>query len=124
MTEDLAEIFRRLRKALGKYEGRLVARIDRDSRYELWSVKEMTIAGRRRKDLYVAGLIIQKDDAGLYYMPVYVDKDMQSVFTPELLRLLKGKSCFHVNHLDANLERQIREALARGFAMYRERGWA
>jgi len=39
---------------------------------------------------------------------------VKDVFRPELLKLLKGKSCFHIKQLDANLEKQIKEALEKG----------
>ena len=48
---------------------------------------------------------------------------MKKIFAPELLALLKGKSCFHVKTLDAKLETQIRRALAAGFRLYKKRGW-
>lgn len=35
----------------------------------------------------------------------------------------RGKSCFHVKRLDEALERHVEAALARGFELYRERGW-
>ena len=38
-------------------------------------------------------------------MPVYVDTGLKDVFGQDLLKLLKGKSCFHIKTLDASLER-------------------
>jgi hypothetical protein len=56
-------------------------------------------------------------------MPVHTDTELKSVFQPELLKLLKGKSCFHTRKLDAGLEGQIDVALKKGYALYRSRGW-
>jgi hypothetical protein len=123
MTEDLSAVFRRLKKTLATYEGPLAARIDRDSRYELWSEKAVVIAGRKKKVVSLAGLIIQKNYVGLSDMPVYSNGDLKKFFSPGLLKLLKCKSCFHLRTLAPALERQIGEALERGFDMYRERGW-
>ena len=44
-------------------------------------------------------------------MPIYTDTKLQEVFKPELLKLLKGKSCFHIKKLDPTLKQQIIEAL-------------
>ena len=121
--DELVKIFNRLKKMLKKHEGQLKPKFDLDSKYDLWSFKDIVIEGRKRKEVYFAGLIIQSSYVGFYYMPVYADSNLKDVFGPELLRLLKGKSCFHIKSLDEDLEKQIREALEKGHALYKERGW-
>jgi hypothetical protein len=98
-------------------------KFDLDSKYDLWSFKDVEIAGRKRKEVYFAGLIIQSSYVGFYYMPIYTETKLKEVFEPELLSLLKGKSCFHIKKLDANLERQIKNALKTGYELYEKRGW-
>ena len=125
-TRDLDEIFGRLEMALLRYVPPLVARRDRppDKRnVHLWSEKDVEIEGRRRKEVFFAGAIVQKGYVGFYYMPVYADAERRDLFAAELLPLLKGKSCFHVNELDTTRSQQIEDALERGFELYRERGW-
>jgi hypothetical protein len=56
-------------------------------------------------------------------MPVYTDPERKKLFKPELLSLLKGKSCFYVRRLDPELKRQIKAALADGYKLYKKRGW-
>jgi len=123
MEKDLIKIFNRLKKMLKKFEDPLKPKFDLDSKYDLWSIKDVVIAGRKRKEVYFAGLIIQSKYVGLYYMPIYTDTSLKDVFKPELLKLLKGKSCFHIKQLDAGLEKQIEEALEKGYSLYKKRGW-
>jgi hypothetical protein len=78
---------------------------------------------KKKKEVFFAGLIIQKSYVGFYFMPIYAETDLKEVFKPELLKLLKGKSCFHIKKLDDELKSQIREALELGFELYKERGW-
>jgi hypothetical protein len=123
---DLDRIFDRLEVALRAYAPPLAVRSGgakgkRD--VQLWSERPVVIEGRERKEVYFAGLIGQKGYVGFYFMPVYTHADRKSLFAPELLALLKGKSCFHVKRLDAELEGHVRAALNRGFELYRERGW-
>lgn len=103
--------------------GSIKARIDTDTRYELWSEKELVADGRKRNDVYFAGLIIQSKYVGFYYMPVYIEPEMKTFFQQELLKMLKGKSCFHIKKLDGALEIQIAEALEKGYKLYEERDW-
>jgi len=108
---------------LQKFKNPLKPKFDLDSKYDLWSFKNIEIDGRKRKEIFFAGLIIQSSYVGFYYMPIYTDTALKEVFKPGLLKLLKGKSCFHIKKLDAELELQIEEALQKGFNLYKNRGW-
>ena len=127
MAEDkekmLVEIFQRMRQKISKYAPPFEIRIDEERRYELWSVKELVIEGRKRKEVFFAALIIQKDYVGFYFMPVYAEAELAQVFGADLRKRLKGKSCFHVKKLDEGLLGQIESALEIGYQLYRERGW-
>jgi hypothetical protein len=122
-TADLKETFSTVRSLLKRYQPPLVATVNRATRYELWSQREVVIAGRKRTEVFFASVIVQKEFVGFYFMPVYADTKLKSVFKPELLQRLKGKSCFHLKVLDRELTSQIRSALAVGFAAYKKRGW-
>jgi hypothetical protein len=122
-TKDLKATFTAVRTLLERYQPPLTATVNRANRYELWSRREVEIAGRMHKEVFFASVIVQKDYVGFYFMPVYANTKLKSVFKPELLSRLKGKSCFHLKTLDRELTSQIRSALATGFAMYKKRGW-
>jgi hypothetical protein len=123
VNNDLIEIFNIIKNLMKKYENPLVPKMDMDSRYELWSVKNVVVEGRKRKEIYFAGIIIQSNYVGFYYMPVYVETDMKNIFETDLLKLLKGKSCFHIKKIDDVLEKQIAYALEQGYLLYKNRGW-
>lgn len=120
---NLTEIFRRLRAALTKYAPPYQVTIDRPGRYELWSKKDIVVAGRPRKEIFFAGLIMQKDYVGLYYMPIYAETALTKVFSARFLKLLKGKSCFHVKTLEGGLYDDAVAALKAGHDLYTQRGW-
>ncbi len=122
-TQDLNTIFASLKTLLAAYAPPLTPKRDEPGYYDLWSVKDLVIEGRKRKEVFFAGLIIQKGYVGFYFMPVYAETELKAVFAPELLRLLKGKSCFHVKRLTPELLAQIEAALRVGYALYQQRGW-
>lgn len=122
--QDLQEVFFALKRELLIYHPPLNPKVDSELAYDLWSFKDLVIEGRKRKEVYFAGLMKHKDYVGFYYMPVYAEPEIKAFFKPELLKLLKGKSCFHIKRLDVVLLEQIREALAQGFRQYQQRGWA
>lgn len=120
---DLRPMFDALKPLLQTYQPPFVARVDSDARFELWSEKPIVIDGRKKKDVFFASLIVQKSYVGFYFMPVYAETELKSVFEPELLARLKGKSCFHIKKLDERLLHQIEAALKAGFQLYQDRGW-
>jgi hypothetical protein len=122
-AKDLKATFSTVRALLKRYQPPCAATVDRANRYELRSQREVEIAGRKRKEGFIASGIMQKDYVGFYYMPVYAEAKLKSAFKPELLSRLKGRSCFHLKALDRELTAQTRSALAVGFAAYKRNGW-
>ena len=91
--------------------------------YQLYSEKPVVVEGRKRDEMYFAGLIQQKGSIGFYFFPVYSCEDVKAKLSPELLKHLDGKACFHFNQLTLELKKDVREALKVGLKAYRERKW-
>jgi len=79
--------------------------------------------GGKPIDLMLAAAILQKGYVGFYLMCVYMNAETKKKLSPSLLKLLKGKSCFHVKKLDEGLKKDIEAALELGTKLYKERGW-
>jgi hypothetical protein len=79
--------------------------------------------GGKPVDLAMASAILQKDFVGFYLMCIYTNEVMKEKLSPALLKLLKGKTCFHINKLDDNLSKDIEAALRLGTNAYHDRGW-
>ncbi len=122
-NEALLPLFEELKALLEPYAEHLAVRRDEPGYYDLWSERPVEIDGRMRSEVFFAGMIIQKSYVGFYFMPVYADGDLASVFAPELLAARKGKSCFHLRRLTPELAAHVSAALAAGHALYQERGW-
>lgn len=121
---ELIPIFEKLKKLLLPYEkGSIVKRGGEGGQIIMVSERPFEFQGRKRPELWFAAALVQKGYVGFYFMPVYTKPEMKQVFEPELLKCLKGKSCFHIKKGDADLFRQIKEALAKGYIQYKERGW-
>jgi hypothetical protein len=124
MKTDFVEIFQTIRASLQPYATvGFSNRVNSETSFDLWSDKNVVIEDKKRNEVFFASVTIQKGHVGFYYMPVYTEPDMKNIFNPNLLKLLKGKSCFHITKLDDALMSQIEDALAAGFKHYKERGW-
>lgn len=121
---ELIPIFNTLKKLLLPYAiDPIKLKGGEGGQMALVSEKEIEIDGRKRNDLWFAAILIQKGYVGFYYMPVYVETEIKKIFKPELLKLLKGKSCFHIKKLDKELEMQIKSSLELGYNLYKKNGW-
>jgi len=123
MQAKLLDIFGRLRALMKRYEDQLKPKFDLEGRYDLWSFKDVEIAGRKRKEVNFVSLIIQSRWVGFYYMPIYTDMSLKDFFPPRLLKMLKGKSCFRIKEFTEELKQQIDDVLERGYRLYQQRGW-
>ena len=70
-----------------------------------------------------AAAILQKGYVGFYMMGVYSNPVLKKKLSPGLLKALKGKSCFHLTALDAQLKKDLETALDASAEIYKERGW-
>lgn len=119
-TPKLMKIFKKLKKILEPYEASLRLKFDLKEKYELWTDKEVKIAGENKKEIFFAGVTIQKNYVSFYFMPIYVEPELKQKLDPELLKLLKGKSCFHIKSIDQELENKINDALQKGYKLYQD----
>jgi hypothetical protein len=119
----LTPIFEAIKKLLLPYEKGTMKLTNSAGQVVLISKKPVEILGRKRDDLWFASALIQKGYVGFYYMPVYGDPKVKELIKPELLKCLKGKSCFHIKKYDKEIFSQIKDALNVGYNIWHSRGW-
>lgn len=120
----LLPIFDRLKQLLGGFaKDGLVVTGDSGGQYHIGSTREIIIDGKKREGIFFASAMVQKGYVGFYYMPVYTDPAMKPQLPESLLKLLKGKSCFHIKKADEAIYQQIETALATGVSLYKKKGW-
>lgn len=119
---ELVPIFNSIVKLLEPYaKGSLEKIGGKEGQVTLVSKKEVELAGKKVKEIWFAGALVQKGYVGFYYMPVYVAPEIKPEIGPELLKCLKGKSCFHIKKLDDTVFTQIQDALKKGYALYKKK---
>ncbi|HSB92050.1 MAG TPA: hypothetical protein VLC28_02990, partial [Flavitalea sp.] len=117
-------IFNDIQFMLAPYEKGSVTKVGgQGGQVSLISFKDVEIAGRKRSELCFSSLLIQKGYVGFYFMPVYVEPEMKAVLGAELLKTLKGKSCFHIMSRSPVIYAQIGEALKFGYQEWVKKGW-
>ena len=119
----LVPIFDEIKRLLVPYEKGAMKLLTSAGQAVLISKKRVEILGRKRDELWFASALVQKGYVGFYYMPVYGDPKVKELIKPELLKCLKGKSCFHITNYDKEILSQIKETLKLGYDIWHKRGW-
>ena len=122
---ELKQIFDAVKPLISPYaKGSVVARVDFDIRYELYSELDLVDQlGKARKEVMFAAAIVQGRHMGFYFMPIYSHPELVERIGPSLRKTLKGKSCFNLTRWDATLAAEAKALLKEGHALYRSLGW-
>ena len=121
---ELIPVFNEIKKMLLPYgKGSIKVRGGSGGQITLVSEKPVEIRGKKRDEYWFAAALIQRGYVGFYFMPVHEIAEKKEVFKPELLKCLKGKSCFHIKKMDVVIFKQMEESLAKGYRKCKEKGW-
>jgi hypothetical protein len=113
--DELKTILARHARLFTEREGMVKNKRD----YHLILQKPLVIGGRQRNELWFASIIQQKGSVGFYFTPPGV----KGKLSPELLKHLDGKSCFHFKTLPPALKKHLEAALIVGLEAYRKKKW-
>lgn len=120
MKTPVDEIHRILRQLFLETVPPLRIRKDLPGVLEVCGTKE-TMQGKQKVDGYYFGSVVPKPkDIRLYFFPIYTHPEAFADLNPQLRKMLKGKSCFHITRLDTDLEASIRKMLKTGISCYQE----
>lgn len=120
----LLYVFDELKKLMLPYvKGTIELQGGTGGQVSLISKKPAELNGKNKSELLFAAALIQKGYVGFYFMPVYALPEIKEVLKPELMKCLKGKSCFYIRQFDKEIFSQIKEAVKTGYQKYTEKGW-
>lgn len=124
MKTDLIEIFQTIRASIQPYAAMgFEDRISSETMYDLWSNKNVEVDGKKRNEVFFASVKIEKNDVRLILLPDYRQGDLEKTADPNLLKLLKPKTGFHITQLDEFLLSQIENSLAACYKYFKEEDW-
>ena len=123
MPTDLKPILDKARQLLEPYEKHFTVRCNGNENCGLYSVRKIEAAGRTYDEMFFAGTRMLKGAVGFYFMPIYTHEAEFKDLSPELKKILKGKSCFHLKKQDSVLEAQLKDLLKKGYEVYKKAGW-
>ena len=115
-------IIAELKQLLKPYEEQLSVKENLPEKYELACPEKIKI-GKSEREVYFTSIILQKNHIGLYFMPVYTHPKEFTNLDPELKKMLKGKSCFHIKSWNDDLKQKLQDLFDDGFSVYKKAKW-
>lgn len=121
---ELLPIFDEIKAMMLPYaKGDMKAQGGTGGQLQLINKRAVVIDGRKKDEMWFAGLLVQKGYVGFYYMPIYAEPEMRKSFSPEFMKCLKGKACFHIKKKDPVILADIKKALKLGFDKWKALDW-
>jgi hypothetical protein len=122
---ELVVIFDAIRKMALPYANKRALKLHENTggQFNLVSHKPVEIAGRKREELWFVSALVQKGYVGFYYSITDMPDNVKKEFSPEFMKCLKGKGCFHIKKNDPLIMEDIKKAIKIGFDDYVKKGW-
>ena len=120
---DLAPVLAHVRELLKPFEKHFTVRGEGSDTCGLYSVKKIEAFGRTYDEMFFASVKLNKGAVGFYFMPIYTHESEFKDLSPLLRKMLKGKSCFHLKKFDAEIEKELKALLKKGYEVYKKVGW-
>jgi len=119
MIKDLSQIEAFLRQVLIEQQPLLRIRKNETDVLEACGTKE-AMQGKQKVDgFYFASIMPKPKDVRFYFFPLYTHVDRFEL-SPDLQKMLKGKTCFHIKHLNEDLKTEIRSMIETGVKIFQE----
>lgn len=128
-SETLEAVFDQLYQLLSRYSPPLKTKsgtVRGKKDFHLTIPKAVVVPGayeNKPVEVGLAAIILQKGYVGFYFMPIYIEPAVKKKLAPSLIKLLQGKTCFHVKKLDEDFLGHVKAALDEGIKNYKDRGW-
>ncbi len=107
---------------LEHFLGTLKVRVDKPSNFEVNGTIEAPQGKKIVQGIYFSSIVPKEKDVRFYFYPAYTHPEEFNDLSERLSKFKKGKSCFHVKYLDEEMEKEIKEMIAKAIDVYRKDG--
>ena len=79
--------------------------------------------GKKKVDgIYFSSVVPKPKDVRFYFFPLYDHPEIKDGLSDELLKCLKGKTCFHIKSITEDIERDLPLLVSRGIDAFQQDG--
>ncbi len=121
-TTDVNEIREKLKSIQEAFLGPLKVKVDKPGNFELSGTIKAQQGKKMVDGYYFSSLVPKAKDVRFYFFPAYTHADLFDDLSETMTKFKKGKSCFHVKYLDADLEKEIKKMMKTAIKAYQKDG--
>ena len=123
MTNDLSKIRQLLISMLEEHANVLKTTINNEEKYEVTGTI-VAMQGKKKVDgMYFATVAPKPKDIRFYFFPIYTHVEQyEGTLSEDMLKALKGKSCFHIKSVSKEMEQELKALIDRGIVLYQQDG--
>lgn len=122
MTKDLKIIQAKLINILKSHLGVLQVSVDKPTSFEVKGTIEAPQGKQILDGIYFSTIKPKDKDVRFYFYPSYTHPDAFLDLSEALLKMKKGKSCYYIKYLDDELEKEIKNVVAKAVKLYQKDG--
>ncbi len=122
--ETRTAIFNKLKKSLSKCTPPMVVNKGSVQSYELIGNKEVPYGSTKKlvPGMFFVSVAPRKDSITFHFFPCYMNPKMLEV-APNLVKYLKGKTCFHFKKEEQINEKELDALLKKGMDAWKKMGY-
>jgi hypothetical protein len=126
LTPDIRkQIFESLKIALEKCHPPMVVSKEKEGVYELMGNKSVPYGSKKIMvpGMYFSSVVARKDMVSFYFFPLYFhEKDYEKII-PNLMKCLKGKTCFNFKKTEQVNTKELDAMLKKGIKAWEKSGY-
>ena len=122
MITGVNDIREALKSILESFLGPLKVNVDEEANFEVTGTIKAVQGKKIVQGIYFSSIVPKEKDVRFYFLPAYTHPNEFEDLSDQLKKFKKGKSCFHIKHLDKDLQEEIRRVVSKGIQVYKKDG--
>ncbi len=124
-VETGIEIFEKIKSVLQKQSPPMIVSKNTKDCFELIGNKPVSYGSKKvmAPGMYFSSVFARKDMISLHFFPIYMKKEMFEPLIPNMIKLLKGKSCFNFKKPEDVNEKELNALIKKGIEAWIKLGY-
>lgn len=121
-AETGKEVFEKMRSVLQKQCPPMVISNDVENNFELIGNKPVPYGSTKKivPGMFFVSIILNKTMLSFHFFPMYLNKELYEPLVPNMIKLLKGKTCFNIKDDKEINEKELNALLSKGIDVWKK----
>jgi hypothetical protein len=123
--ETVSLIFEKIKSILQKQSPPMVISKNTKDCFELIGNKPVPYGSKKvmTPGMYFCSVFVRKDMISFHFFPIYMNREIFEPLIPNMIKLLKGKSCFNFKKPEHLNEKELTALLTKGVEAWKKNGY-